>query len=96
MDVASSPGAFCGDFRCGNGHALLSGMMDLAGLRVMRLMMIPREPGMLMAMVLATAMHAWVVARSMAMTVSTPPPRALGAQAGGGSVQGDSGRSTRF
>ena len=43
---------------------LLSGMMKLAGLRVMPLMMI------LMAQALATVMHARVTVTSMAMTAS--------------------------
>ena len=39
--VVSSPIALCDDLRCDNGHALLSGMMVLASLRVMHRVMIP-------------------------------------------------------
>ena len=39
--VVSSPIALCDDLRCNNGHALLSGMMLLASLRVMHRVMIP-------------------------------------------------------
>ena len=39
--VVSSSIALCDDLRCDNGHALLSGMMVLASLRVMHRVMIP-------------------------------------------------------
>ena len=41
MRVVSSPIALCDDLRCDDGHALLSGMMVLASLRVMHRVMIP-------------------------------------------------------
>ena len=70
VSVVSSMVAFCGDLRCDHGHASLSGMVDLVGLRVMHLMIIPTRVVMLRARARAKAMHARVFPRSMVVTAS--------------------------